>query len=46
VTGQVIAYISQIVTLGHVTGQVMFSRSRAGKGSCYEGRFVTPSQCW
>ena len=40
-TGQVTAYVSQIVTSSHVIGQVTFPRSRAGKGSCYEGRFVT-----
>ena len=40
-TGQVTAYVSQIVTPDHVTGQVTFPRSRAGKGPCYEGRFVT-----
>ena len=28
---------------GHVTGQVTFLRSRAGKDSCYGGRFVTDS---
>ena len=40
-TGQVTAYVSQIVTPDHVTGQVTFPRSRAGKDSGYEGRFVT-----
>ena len=42
-TGQVTAYVSQIVTPDHVTGQVTFPRSRAGKDSGYEGRFVTQS---
>ena len=34
------AYVSQVVTPGHATGQETFPRTRAGKGSCYEGRFV------
>ena len=42
-TGQVTAYVSQVVTPDHVTGQVTFPRSCAGKSSCYEGRFVTIS---
>ena len=40
-TGQVIAYVSQVVTPDHVTGQVTFPWSRAGKASCCKGRFVT-----
>ena len=43
-TGQVTAYVSQMVTPDHMTCQVTFSWSHVGKGSCYEGRFVTAAQ--
>ena len=43
VTGQVIDYISQIVTPSHMTCHVTFPRSHALESSCYEVQFVTVS---